>query len=180
MTLNEAKILLDKNNIIYSELHFDSVAEFRSYLSPFANSKNSGLYPVILLEISSNNNHKNIGLQFIDENNNGNYSFLDLYFGQFFYELFDCQEEFLQQTIMDEIKNIVSNDFIIIVAHDLKKAKWFSDQIFDKKETDGFGVPGFEKAMKRIHRKKSLIAKLFGSKMQYEIYDWNTYQCIIK
>lgn len=72
----------------------------------------------------------------------------------FFYELFDCQEEFLQQTIMDEIKNIVSNDFIIIVAHDLKKAKRFSDQIFDKKETDGFGVPEFEKAMKRIHKKR--------------------------
>ena len=180
MTLNEAKILLDENNIVYSELHFDSVAAFRLHLSPFANLKNAGLGSVVLLEISSNNHHKNIGLQFVDKNNDGNYSFLDLYFGQYFYELFDCQEEFLPRSIIDEIETIVSNDCMIIVTNDLKKGKWVSDQIFDKKETDGFGLPGFEKAMKRIHEKKNWIAKLFGFKMQYEIYDWNTYQCIIK
>lgn len=145
MTFDKAKALLEENNVSFSELYFDSVAEFRLHISPFAYTKNAGAYPVKVLVISSNNNHKNIELQFIDE-----------------------------------IKSIISNDVIVICANDLIKEKWISDQIFDKKETDGFGLPGFERAMQRINKKKGLVANLFGSKTQYEIYDWNSYQCIIK
>ena len=39
---------------------------------------------------------------------------------------------------------------------------------------------GMVNAMTRIHRKKSLLARIFGTKIQYEIYDWNSYQCVIK
>ena len=180
MTFDAAKMLLEENNISFSELHFDSVAEFRLHISPFAYTKNAGTYPVKALVITSNNNHKNIELQFIDENNDGNYTFVDLYFGEYFFELFDCQEEFLQQSITDEIKSVISNEVIVIVANDLKKGKWIGDQIFDKNEKDGFGLPGFEKTMQRLNKKKGFVAKLFGSKTQYEIYDWNSYQCMIK
>lgn len=180
MTFDAAKMLLEENNISFSELHFDSVAEFRLHISPFAYTKNAGTYLVKALVITSNNNHKNIELQFIDENNDGNYTFVDLYFGEYFFELFDCQEEFLQQSITDEIKSIISNEVIVIVANDLKKGKWIGDQIFDKNEKDGFGLPGFEKTMQRLNKKKGFVAKLIGSKTQYEIYDWNSYQCMIK
>ena len=180
MTLGEAKTLLDKNNILYSELHFSNVAEFRLHISPFACLKNAGANQVIVLVVSSNNDHKNVELQFIDENNDGEYTFVDLYFGEYFYELFDCQEECLKQSIVDEINSIISNNTVVIVANDLRKEKWYGASIFNKQEKDGFGLPGFEKAIQRINKKKGLIAKLFRSKMQYEIYDWNTYQRIEK
>lgn len=180
MTINEAKVLLDSNNISFSELNFHTVSESRLYKSPFSYLKNAGKHQVKALVVSSNNKHKNIELQFVDENNNGNYTFVDLYFGEYFYELFDCQEEFLHRSIIDEINSIISNNVIVIVSNNLSKGKWCGDAIFDKTENDGFGLPGFKRAMPRINKKKGLLAKLFGSKMQYEIFDWNTYQCVIK
>lgn len=180
MTLEEAKVLLNTNKIPFSELTFNNVIEFRKHISPFANLKNAADCSVKVLVVLSNNKHKNIELQFIDENSDGNYIFVDLYFGQYFYELFDCQNNILQQSIIDEINSIISNDISIIAANNLTKKTWFSIQIFDKKENDGFGILGYEKAIKRINEKKRFFSKLFGRKMQYEIYDWNTYQCIIK
>ncbi|MBE5815737.1 MAG: hypothetical protein E7320_11155 [Clostridiales bacterium] len=179
MTLDAAKALLKENHISFSELHFDSVAEFRMHLSPFAYTENAGECPVKALVVASNNNHKNIELQFVDENNCGNYSFVDLYFGEYFFELFDCPEECLQQSIVDEIKRIISNEVIVIVANDLKKGKWVGDQIFAKNEKDGLGLPGFERTMQRLNKKKGFVAKIIGTKTQYEIYDWNSYQCMI-
>lgn len=180
MTLDEAKALLEENHISFSELHFNSVAEFGVHLSPFAYTKNAGACPVKVLVISSNNNHKNIELQFVDENNNGSYSFVDLYFGEYFFELFDSREECLQQAIVDEIKKIISNEVIVIVANDLKKGKWIGDQFFDKNEKDGRGLPGFERTMQRLNKEKGFVAKIIGSRTQYEIYDWESYQCMIK
>ena len=180
MTIDEAKTLLDLNNIPFSELHFNTVTEFRRHISPFAYLKDAAESQVNVLVISSNNTHKNIELQFIDDNNDGNYTFVDLYFGEYSFELFDCQEEFLQESIMDEINSIVSNDIVVIVSNDLTKEKWRGDKIFDKTENDFFGLPGFERAMRRINKRKGFFSKIFGSKIQYEIFDWNTYQCIVK
>ena len=182
MTFDAVKMLLEENNISFSELHFDSDAEFRLHISPFAYIKNAGTYPVKALVITSNNNHKNIELQFIDENNDGNYTFVDLYFGEYFFELFDCQEEFLQQSITDEIKSIISNEVIVIVANNLKRKSWLGNACFDLNDNDDdwFGKAGFERAMQRIQKPKGIISKLLKSSKQYEIYDWNSYQCIIK
>lgn len=181
MTLDKVIAILDAHNIYFSKLHFNNVADFRLHMSPFAYLKNAGANPVSVLCIPSNNGHKNIELQFIDKENDGNYTFVDLYFGEYFYELFDCQEECLEQSIMDEITGIISNDVIVIVANDLKNKRWYSSQIFDKKEKDGFGLPGFERAMQQISkRRKKFFPNPFKSKMQYDIYDWNTYQCIVK
>jgi len=85
----------------------------------------------------------------------------------------------LQQSIVDEIKRIISNEVIVIVANDLKKGKWVGDQIFAKNEKDGLGLPGFERTMQRLNKKKGFVAKIIGTKTQYEIYDWNSYQCMI-
>ena len=47
-------------------------------------------------------------------------------------------------------------------------------------DDDAFGRQGFEKAMEQIKKPKGLISRLFGTQKQYEIYDGNTYQCIVK
>ena len=179
MTLTEAKELLIENNITFSETRFSSISEFCSYLTPYMINKDDTIQ-VIALIIKSDNGQKHIALEFIDQNNDGNYTFYDLYFGQYFYELFDCEEEHLSKSILDEINSIISNNVVVIVGNDLKNGKWLWDSIFDKNENDGFGLPGFEKAMQRIKKPKNFLSKLKRSKKQYEIYDWNTYQCIIK
>ena len=50
----------------------------------------------------------------------------------------------------------------------------------DDNDDDLYGKQGFEKAVKSIHKKKSFIKKLLGISHSYEIYDWNTYRCMVK
>jgi hypothetical protein len=54
--------------------------------------------------------------------------------------------------------------------------------IFDRNDFDDdfFGEMGYQKTMRRIQKRKGCLARLFNVKRQYEIYDWNSYQCIIK
>ena len=180
MTLIEGKRLLDSNNIPFSELRFNNTADYWLYKNPLANTEKADKNPVTLLVVSSNNQKKNIELLFADENNDGNDTFIDLYFGQYFYDLleyedFDCEED-LQQAIVNEINRVMKNDIIVVAKEVRKKAVFHMLAFYDKKEN----IPGIENMMKEINKKKGLFAKLFGPKTQYEIYDWNSYQCIVK
>ena len=63
----------------------------------------------------------------------------------------------------------------------LRRKRRLADACFDLSDNDDvFGEPGFQKALKRIKRPKGLFSKLLRFKEQYEIYDWNAYQCIVK
>jgi len=180
MTLDEAKTLLNLNGIPFGELHFGSLKEFRLHMSPFDSSEEAEPYAIRVLVICSRNGHKNIELQFADKNNDGSFTFIDLYFGQYFFELFDCEEELLPQSIVDEIEGIMSGSIVVIVCNDLKKRRWYGDAIFDKRDNDGFGLPGYEKAMRKIEAKKTLAQMIRRTKRQYEIFDWNTYRLVVK
>ena len=178
MTLNEVKNLLTEQNISFSEQCYPSVGEYYRHLSPFANLKNAPEYRVMVLVILSRNGHKDIELQFVERGDG--YEFEDLYFGAYSYELFGCLEADLPQFLVEEIADIMADDVVVITVNDLKKKKWRGDAVYSKKENDAFGLPGLKRAMTRIHGKKSLLSDILGSKIQCEIYDWNTYQCVIK
>ena len=101
-------------------------------------------------------------------------------FGDYGFEMFDYNEEMLANDLLDHIKEIQSGNFTVIVANNLKSKSWIGDACFNLNDDDAFGKAGFERAMKRIKKTKGLISKLLKSSKQYEIYDWNSYQCMIK
>lgn len=180
MTLTEAKTLLDTNGIRYSESHFNCIAEFESHISSFTFPDSIEECASAILTVASSNNYRNIELLFIDEEHEGDYFFYDLYFGQYCYELFDYfeEDEDQPQLLIDHINQIISNNTAVIIRNDLSRKIWDGDAIFEKNIASE--LQAFEKAKRRIQTKKGIIGKLFGIKTQYEIYDWNTYQCIIK
>lgn len=178
MTLDEMKGMLKEHDIPYEISEFENQGEFWRHIALFYDTKNAEPGKVIALIIYSKNGKKNIELQFNESG--GTFYFVDLYFGEYSYEFFDWQEEFLQQSVIDKINSIISNSAIVIAVNDLKHQKWLGDASFSKKEDDDPGLQDFEKTMKRIHKKKGFFAKLFQSKIQYEIYDWNSYKCIVK
>ena len=95
--------------------------------------------------------------------------------------MFDCQEEMLADDLLDRIKEITNGNFTVIIKNDLKNKKWLADACFDlDDDDDAFGRQGFEQAIQRIRQPKGFISKLLKSKLQYEIYNWNTYDCIVK
>ena len=179
MTLEEAKQLLRTNNIEFNILEFSSEAEYWRHSVLFPVTKNSKPCKVIAIIIKSNNEKKNIELQF-NLRDNG-FLFKELSFGDFCFEMFDCKEEYLSKDLLENIQLIMSGSFKVIIANDLKKRRWCCDICFDMNDDDDdFGKQGFEKAINRIKKPKSFISKLKKSKMLYEIYDWNTYQSIEK
>ena len=179
MTLSEAKELLIKNNISFKLFEFENETEYFHHSILFPYTKKARSNKVIAVVIESKNGKKNIELQFNDVN--GTYQFEEMLFGEFCYEMFDYNEEMLAEDLIYNITEIIEGNMAVIVLNDIKNKRWLADARFDLSDDDAeFGKPGFQKVMQKIEKPKSFLSKLIKSKSQYEIYDWNTYRCIVK
>ena len=179
MTLDEVKDLLKVNNISFELCEFENEKEYWHHTMLFPYTKIAKPCKVIALLIRSKNGYKNIELQFNELGDN--FIFEELRFGDYCYEMFDCEEEILAQELINRILEIRQGKLVIIVVNDLKNKRRIGDACFDRGDEDKFfGESGFQKAMQRIEKPKSFLSKLFGAKEQYEIFDWNIYQCIVK
>ena len=179
MTLNEAKTLLSKNSIPYELCEYQNETAYWHHAMQFPHTKNAKSCKVTVILIRSKNGKKNMELQFhaVD----GIFRFAELYFGDYSYEMFDVKEESLENDLLACIAEIINGRFTVICASDLRKKRRLGDACFDRGDDDKrFGEPGFQKAMQRIQKPKGIFEKVSKSVKQYEIYDWNTYQCIIK
>lgn len=178
MTLIEATELLTKNNIPFDLLEFENEKEYWKHSVLFPYIKNAKCNKVIAIVIVSLNKKKNIELQFNEVN--GVFEFEEMAFGEFNYEMFNYNEDMLAEDLIHNIKEIIEGKCTVIVLNDIKKRCWLGDARFDLTDEGAFGKQGFQKAMKKIKKTESSFSKLIKSKKQYEIYDWNTYQCIVK
>lgn len=178
MTLDEAKVLLARNNISFELREFNNEAEYLHHTTLFPGIKNALPRKVITMIIQSNNEKKNIELQFNDVGYA--FHFEELWFGGFSYELFDYNddEDMLAEDLIHNIMEIKQGNLIMIVLNDIRKKRWLTDLCFDLSDIDD--KSRFQKALQRIKRPKGWFSKLMGIKEQYEIYDWNSYQCIVK
>ncbi len=179
MTLYEAEKILTENNLLFEKCEFENEAAYWHHTMMFPHAENAKDCKVIVLIIASNNGKKNIELQFNAADDD--FLFEELHFGDFSFEMFDYNEEMLAIDLLDRINKIKSGTFSVIVTNDLKRKRWLGDSCFDLNNDDYLlGKPGFEKAIQKIQAPKGFISKLLKIRKQYEIYDWNTYQCIIK
>lgn len=179
MTIEEAKELLKVHSISFEQGEYKNEKEYWHHVLAFPYTANAKLCKVIALVIRSNNGKKHIELQF--NSTPDGWMFEELWFGGYSYEMFDTSEEALPTELVENISNTMKNKLVFIECYDLKKKKWCGDAVFDCTDQDEiFGKPGFQKAMGRIGEQKGFFAKLLRTKKQYEIFDWNSYQCIVK
>ena len=180
MTLQQAQALLTENKIPFAVCEYESEAAYWNCIDLFPYTKYAKDCKVIVLRIASNNGKKHIELQFNAAN--GTFLFKELLFGTFCFEMFDYAEEMLESDLQNRINKIMSGSVVVIDTNDLTKKRWLSGGYFDldEKDDDVFGRLGFENAMQKIEAPKGWLAKMLGCKKQYDIYDWNTYRCIIK
>ncbi len=179
MTLTEIEELFKKNNIPFELCEFENEKAYWHHIALFPYTKNAKSCKVIAMIIKSKNEQTNIELQFNEVNNI--FFFEELFFGDYGYEMFDCAEDTLPSALIDSVFEVMKGNIKIITCNDLKGKHRLGDACFDLNDDDNFfGKQGFQKAMEHINKPKKFLSKLFKSKKQYEIYDWNTYQCIIK
>ena len=179
MILEDAKLLLVENNISFETVEYRDEKEYWHHTMLFPYTKNAKSCKVIAIVVKSNNGNKNIELQF-NETDAG-FVFEELSFGDFCFDFFDVLEEVLVLDLISNIKKIQEGKLTVVLANNLKKRCWIGDAVFDLNDDDDlFGKKGYEEAMQRIRKPYGFLGKLFKSKIQYEIYDWNTYQIIVK
>jgi len=179
MTLDEAKALLTENNISFELRKYENETAYWRHTALFPYTKNARPCKVTAIVIRSNNLKKDIELQFnsVDDV----FCFEELRFGDYCFEMFDYNEKMLTDDLLNHIYEIKDGSFVVIVANDIKKRCWIGDACFDlNDDDDAFGKPGFQKAMQRIRKPKGFFSVLLKSKKQYEIFDWNTYQVVVK
>ena len=181
MTLIEAIELLQENSIPFEQCEYSSETDYWYHTMMISNTKNAKSCKVAALIIPSQNNHTNIELQFNEQDDD--FIFRDLWFGSLSFEEFMVSEETLADDIIERISEIRQGALTVVTVYgmNIKGRFWIADMCFDRNDTedDLFGEAGFQKAMRRFQKRKGLFGKMFQRQRQYEIYDWNSYQCII-
>lgn len=176
MRLVQIQKLLDDNNIGYIISHIKNLREYR-HKQGFLKANDN--IPVLIITIPNPNHSKNIELIF--ESDDSNPVFVDMEFGGYWNELFDCRDEWIESFLTDEIQNILNDKVYVIFARDEKTGAWFFDANFHDLDDELLNdMDEFNEYMKRIHSPKNWLRKLTGRVDRYEIFNWTNYQCIIK
>lgn len=179
MRLTEVQKLLKENNIPFT-LTVESCQEYVRKRVLSAGKLELRAYS--LLTIPNPNHEKNIEIFFKDDSENPEFS--DLEFGGFDYEMFHWEEEDLPQDLLNEIKAIRSGKEWIVCATIAKNGVWLFDKLFwdgdENDEDDWNNMDDLYKTISKIRKPRSLWSKITGRTRCYEIFNWNSYEKIVK
>ena len=128
MTLNEAKVMLQRRRIPYHTAQYESEAAYWRHLMTFPYTDNARKCQITALVIPSVNGVKDIELQF--SRLRGEYVFDEMYFGGYCFELSGQDQELVEADVLDFIGQVVDGKLVVIEANDLKKKRWISDGSF--------------------------------------------------
>ena len=146
MKLIDVKKLLDDNGYKYTQTIVPSRAEFYRKKG-FSPSEDTGAF--VLLSIPNPNHQIDIQIIFNDATENSDSS--DLEFGGYWYELFDCEENYVAQELLTEIQRILNGNTHIIFASTVKKGMhWRWDGKYDDlPDAEMNSMDAFHKTVKK-------------------------------
>lgn len=176
MTIEDVKMLLSANGIPYEIHYYTNEGEFWRHLDMYAHVEKAKPYGTTVIVIRSKNGQKDIEIQF--NTTEEACVFVDFFFGSYSFELFDWKEELLPNEMLRLITCILQCKFTVVTVHDLKRKRWIGDLSFDS-END-YEESYYQREMAKINRPLSFLEKISRCKRQYEIYDFEKYQCVIK
>ena len=177
MKLIDVKKLLDDNYYTYTQTIVSSRAKFYRQKG-FNPSEEAGAF--VLLSIPNPNHQIDIQIIFNDATENSDFS--DLEFGGYWYELFDCEENYVAQELLTEIQRILNGNTHIIFASTVKKGMhWRWDGKYDDlPDAEMNSMDAFHKTVKKIKSPKSWWRRLTRRTDMYEIFNWTSYEKIVK
>lgn len=186
MTLTEMKAWLDENGIEYKEETYSYSGEMKEPETPSFFSRLFAVEPLYKsgkeLIIESKNGKRNLELSFGRDNTN--YIFTLMMFGNY---LFDIDEEdFNIEEAAELVRSVIQGNkkFICEYGEDFA-----DDDISDNDECFDMADPkerdAFHRKVDRIRNVNQgmlnkVIKFLYQVPKKYEIYDWNTYECIVR
>lgn len=177
MKLVDVKKLLDDNGYTYTHTIVPSRVEFYRQKG-FHPSNDTGAF--VLLSIPNPNHQIDIQIIFNDATENPDFS--DLEFGGYWYELFDCEEKYIAQELLTEIQRITDKSTNIIFTCEVKNGiHWCWDGKYDDlPDAEMNSMDAFYNTVKKIKSPKSWWRRLTGKTFLYEIFNWTSYEKIVK
>ena len=127
------------------------------------------------LTIVSNNGKMNLDLIFYK--NEEQYDFEDIVFGRFYFEFGSIIDHDSFVDLIDIVQSIITNKMKILSVSYADTGEWILDHRFDMSDPEE--QLQFNRYMARVDKKKCHPYIRKGS-MMHEIYDWNTYDCIVR
>lgn len=174
MTLEEGKKLLTAEGIAWEQREYEGEKAYWEAVLLFPYTANARNCRVTVLRIPSRNGNTHLELQFNEKD--GVFVFEDLRFGGYVYELFSTKEEYLEEELLACIRRAMDGKACFVMVNDLKKKRWLGDGCNDRED----GEPGIREILEKLAKPRGWLARLFGSKRQYEVYDWNEYHCVVR
>lgn len=171
MNLDRAKELLVAKGIPFYIEEYVNEAEFWQHIFLFPYTMNAADCSTAVLVIGSNNGHKNLELQFTKAEE---YVLKELWFGDCSFDIFEYEPDTMENVVLSDIESVMSGNLMAFSINDLNKKRWLGEGI-TKKDSDYA-----EKIRREALKPKSWKQRLRRVKLQYEFYDWNNYQKIIK
>lgn len=176
MTFSEVTQLLDSHSIGYDVRYIDNPAEYYKKRG-FPNIRNCP--PFTLIVISNPNHSKDIELSFTGCGDNPDLE--EMSFGSYCHEMFSFTKRYVRNVLIDEIKNIMDGKVYVICAYNQKNGRLyfdggFDDSVFEWKEN----MDEFRKAVEKIRAPKNTFSRLTGRTDRYEIFNWNSYEEVVK
>ena len=134
--------------------------------------RKQGDTPIVVLRVKNPLHGKDLCFEF--PWNKGNFLLWNMYFGDYDYEWFHDRcpvAEEIDRVLRDGL-TIVTWSKVRYVPHGIYSAYWISD---DPEEDDSLDLA---EAVARLRKKAAKGAWLFGKEGKFEVYSWNTYECI--
>lgn len=172
MKLNYVIELLSSKRIPFEIVEYACVGDFGKHIMLFPSVEKAPLSKAVAVVIKSNNKHKNLELLFIESEEG--WLFENLWFGEYSFDAFEYEPDILEEKVLSDIESVVSGDYIAFCVNDLKRKRWLGNGLTKKNGEYA------EKVRQNMLKPKSWIEKISRTQKQYELYDWNNYQIIIK
>jgi hypothetical protein len=134
--------------------------------------RKQGDTPIVVLRVKNPLHGKDLCFDFHESK--GDLVLWNMYFGGYDYEWFNYRPP-----VAEEIDRVLGDGITVIrwskvraVPHGICSAYWISD---DPEEDDSLELA---EAVARLRKKAAKGAWLFGKEGRFEVYSWNTYECI--
>lgn len=182
LTLCAAKALLAEHQIQFDLIEYPNAASYWKHAMRDADLRRAPAGKTVVLVVRSNNGEKHIELEFRAES--ADFVLQTARFGEYVWVLTEENDQTgadVADQLLQFIRKVESGDWVVVVTYDTTHQKWLETACFDRHTADtDIGEPAFQKKRAEIEKPAGFFAKLFRVRMEYEIYDWNSFRRVEK
>lgn len=182
LTLCAAKALLAEHQIQFDLIEYPNAASYWQHAMRDADLRRAPAGKTVVLVVRSNNGEKHIELEFRAES--ADFVLQTARFGEYVWVLTEENDQTgadVADQLLQFIRKVESGDWVVVVTYDTTHQKWLETACFDRHTADtDIGEPAFQKKRAEIEKPAGFFAKLFRVRMEYEIYDWNSFRRVEK